>query len=201
MTGGASTMTDREAQRGRKATLATRRLVLRAFLAADAERLAELLDDFGVAGNLAHVPFPYAPADARRWLDSRPAVPGPRETAFAVATAADGLIGSVGFREESVGTVLGFWFGRPHWGQGYATEAAAAALAWYFDATGDERIASGAFADNPASLAIQTKLGFVETGRSMVHCLARGSAVEHVDTVLARPAFDEACRHLKVANR
>ena len=33
------------------------------------------------------------------------------------------------------------------------------------------------------------KLGFVETGRSTRHCLARGEELEHIDTELTREAY------------
>ena len=40
--------------------------------------------------------------------------------------------------------------------------------------------------DNPASLRVQTKLGFERIGTHMVRCLARGRDVEHIDTILTR---------------
>jgi len=38
-------------------------------------------------------------------------------------------------------------------------------------------------------LAIQTKLGFTQTGRSSLLCLARGAEVEHIDTQLTRSVW------------
>ena len=48
---------------------------------------------------------------------------------------------------------------------------------------------SGVFAFNAASLAVQKKLGFIETGRSRLHCLARAADLEHIDTELTRSAW------------
>jgi RimJ/RimL family protein N-acetyltransferase len=45
-------------------------------------------------------------------------------------------------------------------------------------------IHSGVFHFNAASLAIQKRLGFTETGRSWLLCLARDAEVEHIDTQL-----------------
>lgn len=175
--------------------LKTERLVLRGFEPTDAERLARLIGEFEVAGNLARVPYPYAVSDAKEWLASLPATPQPHRTTFAIDLGSDGLIGAVGFHEAHKGTALGYWLGRAWWGNGYAGEAAFAALQWYFDSTTEASVQSGAFHFNAASLAIQRKLGFVVTGRSMSHNRARNEEVEHIDTLLTREAF-EAVRHL-----
>ena len=66
------------------------------------------------------------------------------------------------------------------------TEATRAVVDWYFGATDAPRIRSGVFSFNKASLAVQRKLGFTETGSSRRHCLARGEEVRHIDTELSR---------------
>lgn len=175
--------------------LKTERLVLRGFEPAEAERLARLIGEFEVAGNLARVPYPYSVADAKEWLTSLPAMPQPHRTTFAIATENDGLIGAVGFHEADGAMELGYWLGRAWWGHLYAGEAAFAALQWLFSTTTEASVHSGAFHFNAASLAIQRKLGFVVTGRSMSHNRARNEEVEHIDTLLTREAF-EAVRHL-----
>lgn len=170
------------------AMLETSRLVLREPGMADAEAIAEYLNDFGVAGNLARVPHPYRLADARAWLRSRRTGMPPGETNFTIEVAGE-CAGAVGFHQGANGTILGYWLGRPFWGQGIMTEAAAQALDWFFERSDAERVLSGVFAFNAASLAVQRKLGFVETGRSKLHCLARGADLEHIDTELTRSAW------------
>lgn len=59
---------------------------------------------------------------------------------------------------------LGYWIGRPYWGGGQATAAAEATLAFGFD-TGLKALNAVCLEDNPASLRVLAKLGFVETGR------------------------------------
>jgi RimJ/RimL family protein N-acetyltransferase len=54
---------------------------------------------------------------------------------------------------------IGWRLGRSHWGQGFATEAAAAALQFGFEEQGLERIVSIAQVGNDASERIMTKLG------------------------------------------
>lgn len=171
-------------------SLATRRLTLRQPVLADAERLARHLDNFAVSGNLSRVPYPYRLADAKAWIRSwdpdRPA----SETGFVIDLPGEGLIGHVGFHPDEQGTVIGYWLGEPYWNRGLMTEAAAAALGWYFDTTTEPAIGSGVFHFNKASLAIQKKLGFTETGSSSRLCLARGEEVRHIDTRLTRATWE-----------
>ncbi len=58
----------------------------------------------------------------------------------------------------------GSWLGRRHQGQGYGTEMRAAVLALAFDHLGADQARSGAFTDNPASLAVSRKLGYRPDG-------------------------------------
>jgi RimJ/RimL family protein N-acetyltransferase len=69
------------------------------------------------------------------------------------------------------------------------SEAAAAAIDWYFGATDASVLYSGVFHFNAASLAIQRRLGFTETGRSSLLCLARNAELEHIDTKLTRSVW------------
>jgi len=170
--------------------LTTPRLRLRSPGIGDATRLTELLNNFAVSGNLTSVPHPYTVTDANTWLGSWRASPRPAETSFIIERIGEGAVGVLGFRAKQGDAHIGYWLGEPHWGHGLMTEATSAALTWYFGATTDDYITSGVFHFNMASLAIQQKLGFVETGRSTIHCLARSEDVEHIDTELTRDAFE-----------
>lgn len=171
-------------------TIRTKRLVLRPPRVDDVDAITVHLSDFEVAGNLARVPHPYARADALGWLLARPLSPQPGETAFMIETADGAVAGNVGFHERHDDAAqVGYYLGQPYWGRGLMTEALTAALDWYFAETGADKVGSGVFHFNAASLAIQRKLGFVETGRSQVRCLARGEDIEHIDTELTRAAF------------
>ena len=169
--------------------LTTRRLVLRPPRAEDAEPIARYLNDFAVSGNLARVPYPYHVSDARAWLRTRrPDLP-PAEMNFSIEAAGLGYVGHVGYHAAGSGPVIGYWLGRPFWGQGIMTEAAEACLDWFFATSAAPAVYSGVFHFNAASLAIQRKLGFTETGRSSLLCLARGVEVEHIDTQLTRSVW------------
>jgi len=89
----------------------------------------------------------------------------------------------------SIDPELGYWIAEDHWGHGYATEAARAILTWHFANSDADSVPCGAHHDNPASLNVQRKLGFVVTGREMRMAIARREEVELVKTMLTREAF------------
>jgi RimJ/RimL family protein N-acetyltransferase len=162
----------------------TERLFLRAPRLGDASAIAKGLNNFNVARFLTKVPFPYAEQDAENWISSL-SENAPEHRAFVVERDDTGVIGVIGLESE-----LGYWLAESHWGNGYATEAAAATLHWYFDATRAESITSGAHEDNPASLNVQRKLGFEVTGNQTKFCVSRNTDILLVKTFLTRAAFE-----------
>jgi ribosomal-protein-alanine N-acetyltransferase len=54
---------------------------------------------------------------------------------------------------------LGYWIGKPYWGRGYATEAAAAVLDFAFGPLALHRVEATHFTRNPASGRVMEKLG------------------------------------------
>lgn len=164
-------------------TLCTARLTLRLPVAGDAPAIARGLNNFAVARWLGPVPFPYGETDAHHWLGSLPAEQVPLDCNFAIDLHGHGLVGCISHRDE-----IGYWLAEPFWGQGLATEAAAAVIAWHFD-HGVPQIRSGIIVGNDASLNVQHKLGFVQTGTSTMYSRPLGRQVDRVDTLLTRDAF------------
>jgi RimJ/RimL family protein N-acetyltransferase len=164
----------------------TRRLVLRGHCPTDAEPIARYLNNYAVAANLATVPYPYARADAEWWLDRQSPDLPPDETGFAIELPGAGYIGNAGFHLTEGRTELGYWLAEPFWHRGLMSEAAGAVIDWYFESGFGPVVYCGAFHFNKASLAVQKKLGFAQTGTSHRHCLARGEEVRHIDTQLSR---------------
>ena len=175
-------------------TLHTRRLILRQPRPDDAPRITRLMNNFRVAGCLSRVPYPYTEADALSWLKLQRIDNGPDRTSFAVELPGEGLIGICAFHPDVQGIVIGYWLGEAFWSRGFMTEAATTALDWYFTATTATHIGCGAFAFNRASLAVQKKLGFTETGSSWRLCLARKQEVRHIDTELTRANWERRRR-------
>ena len=159
----------------------TERLHLRPFRHADAAEFAHLAGDWAVAAMTSDIPYPFSAAQAVGWL--RP-VRG--EVRFAVEREGR-LIGGAGYYRRPSGVAeLGFWLGRPWWGQGYATEAARAVVRHGF---GNRRLpgfSSARFSDNAASARVLDKLGFEVVGRGTIACAARGHDVEAITYWLDR---------------
>lgn len=159
-------------------TIRTRRLTLRPFEEADARRVAYLAGDYDVAKMCGRVPHPYTMAAAYDFLSimERGRATG-AEYAFAVTAPIDGVIGACGVMRtgeaDSRAFELGYWFGVPYWGQGYASEAGRGLMDWARDQLGAEVFMAGHFADNPASGNVLRKLGFVPTGSQDLFGLAR----------------------------
>jgi RimJ/RimL family protein N-acetyltransferase len=68
-------------------------------------------------------------------------------------------------RPEGGETELGYMFLPQAWGQGYATEAGAAALDWFTGTRPGEPVVLSTQTENAASLRIAAKLGFTEVER------------------------------------
>ncbi|GEN98982.1 N-acetyltransferase [Novosphingobium sediminis] len=164
--------------------LATRRLILRKPVPADSVAIIDAVGDWDVARNLSLVPHPYGAAEVHFFLEEVVTA----DWGWAITWAGEEkLLGVVGLSpaEDGTSAELGYWLGRAHWGQGIATEAVRAVVNFAFDKLSLEKITSGHFKDNPASGKVLAKLGFVETGRSMRPCLARGGPVASIDVVLS----------------
>jgi len=165
----------------------TERLVLRSVSTEDVDAIVAGIGDLDVSRMLARVPHPYRRSDAFGFIT---AVRAARGQDIALTVLAEGaVIGGLGLTGVRTEREFGYWFAKPAWGKGYATEAGHGFLAWLFDEVGLDIVRSGVFHDNPASLNVQHKLGFQRIGTHMARCLARGHDVEHIDTLLTRDRY------------
>ncbi len=158
--------------------LHTDRLTLRPGTSADAAELTAAIAHWDVARMLGRLPWPYTLDHAQGWL----ARPKPAERPEPLITLRDtgAILGGVGLLDLDE-VELGYWLTPPAWGRGYATEAARAMMAFARDTLGLRRLASGHFADNPASGRVLAKAGFRPTGVDGTrHSLARGGEVPFV---------------------
>jgi ribosomal-protein-alanine N-acetyltransferase len=159
-------------------TIRTKRLLLRPFEEADARRVAYLAGEYDVAKMCGRVPHPYTMASAYDFIDmTRAGRDSGAEHAFAVTAPIDGLVGSCGVMrvggEDSATWEIGYWFGMPYWGLGYASETARALMDWAREQLGAKTFAAGHFVDNPASGNVLRKLGFAPCGGQNLFSLAR----------------------------
>lgn len=149
----------------RSPVIATRRLTLRAPEASDAPRIAALASDFAIPKMTTRMPWPYALADAEAFVRQVQAQDWSRNATFALDHEEAGVIGVLGFFPDPDGRLeVGYWIGRPYWGQGLATEALRGALGWSASDWRRKLVVAGHFADNPASGQVLIKAGFLYTG-------------------------------------
>jgi RimJ/RimL family protein N-acetyltransferase len=157
--------------------LETERLLLRPARAADISDFVPLLNDFDVAKNLSPVPHPYTEDDACAFIVRvNYGLRTGTDYIFAVLLRPSCFIGLCGVH-PSGNWELGYWYGKPYWGNGYATEAGSRVVAFAFENLNAEKLKSGWFHDNPKSGRVLEKLGFTLAGEAERNCLARGCAV------------------------
>ncbi len=176
----------------------TRRLLLREITLADMDFVAAMLGDLEV---MRFWPSPCSRAEAAEWVQKQQERYGrdghgywlalDRQTGAPVGQA--GLLMSTVDGRTEPG--LGYMLHRPFWGRGYATEAAAATLAWAFETRGYDRVICLVRPENVPSLRVAWRLGLkperyttykglahlvlVATGRDGPHsrpCPATGNA-------------------------
>jgi RimJ/RimL family protein N-acetyltransferase len=130
--------------------------------------LQPLLEDPAISET---TPFPYPyPADgAERYIEEAAALRAAgTKYVFAVCKADGAAIGMALLKDVDLSAgagELGYWIGRPYWGGGHATRAAAETLAFGFGTLGLRAISAVCLETNTASLRVLDKLGFVPTGR------------------------------------
>lgn len=171
--------------------LVTKRLTLRPPHEVDIDDIAEFIGNRKVSRMLHRVPHPYFPKDAEDWIGqvSRNIGAG-LDMAFTIHR--ERLIGVMTLEGFDGVPQLGYWLAEPWWGKGFATEAGAAVLAHAFKTRNVDRVVSGVFKDNPASLNVQKKLGFKLAGNGSLWSPARGEMVEDFKTELTRRDFANA---------
>jgi len=163
--------------------LHTDRLTLRPFRLGDAGAFVALAGDPAVARMTSDIPHPLYVWQCRRWLRQARG-----EVRFAIERD-DNLIGGVGYfcHRHRIGE-LGFWLGRPYWGEGLATEAARAVVRYAFTDGRLTSLTSANFIDNPASARILSKLAFAANGQMRTMSVARGHEVDGTTWRLNREA-------------
>jgi RimJ/RimL family protein N-acetyltransferase len=142
--------------------IVTARLVLAKPTLAHVPKMAVLANNRRIYEVLSRLPHPYDESHGRHFVES--IARGPEEHAWCI-TLRGHFIGTVGlhFLPERL-PELGYWLGEPHWGQGYATEAARAAVSAARNA-GARGLRSRALLSNEASRRVLRKVGFLDVGK------------------------------------
>jgi [ribosomal protein S5]-alanine N-acetyltransferase len=142
--------------------------LLRPWRQGDAPSLARHADNPRVSSCLRDLfPSPYTIDDAHRFIAMATGPDHGLLFAIEVGGEAVGGIGILPLADVYRGTAeIGYWLSEPFWGKGIATGAVRATVPVAFDQTGVVRIQAGIFANNPASMRVLEKCGFV---REAVH--------------------------------
>jgi [ribosomal protein S5]-alanine N-acetyltransferase len=159
-----------ERKRLDQSVLFTDRLLLRRYLPTDIPALVSLIGAREVAETTLRIPHPYTAEDARELL--RQVKNEKTFTRFAIVLReTQELCGGLGLNLEPAHdrAEVGYWVGVPHWGQGYATEAAREAVRFGFAQLRLNRIYASCFVGNRASQRVLEKIGFEYEGRLRQH--------------------------------
>jgi ribosomal-protein-alanine N-acetyltransferase len=137
--------------------------ILRAWEESDAAALVKHANNRRVASSLRDgFPHPYTPGDARNWLAM---VGNNREDvilAIEVMGEAAGGIGLHGMKDVyRYNSEIGYWLSEAHWGKGIMTEAVGALVKYAFEETHWLRLFAAVYENNPASMRVLEKNGFV----------------------------------------
>jgi ribosomal-protein-alanine N-acetyltransferase len=113
------------------------------------------------------LPYPYPDNGAREWVWYILGQPEPTEERPFAILHNETVVGVCGFKDVSVEkdmAELGYWIGRPFWGQGYATAGGRLAVDVAFNEWGLKSLFATPLVRNHASCRVLEKLGFEFTG-------------------------------------
>lgn len=138
-------------------------------------------DDFddliAYADTSARFPYPYSGGDGRGWLEAAVRDPHGRW-----ALELDGhVIGGVSLESAGDGiSELGYWLGSEHWRRGIMTRVVARFASEAMREFHLHRLLATVYADNPASMRVLEKAGFVRGAAKKSAIVESGEPLELV---------------------
>ena len=136
--------------------LETQRLLIRPFRMADLAAFAEIVGDPDVMRYIGDG-SPLSPTQAKERMEKH--ILSQKENGYSryavCLQESQQLIGQCGFMDFEGTIDIGWWYGRPYWGKGYATEAAQAVLGYARESLSFVCLC---YTDNVASLRVIQKL-------------------------------------------
>jgi RimJ/RimL family protein N-acetyltransferase len=108
--------------------------------------------------------------DAKRWIQQQD---NSKSLTWAITQKNNeelvGAIGLMNYEKEYQHAEMGYWIGKPFWGEGIATEAAETVLNYGFDSLKLNRIHAHHFSRNSSSGRVLTKIGMRHEGTLRQH--------------------------------
>ena len=129
-------------------------------------------NDLEVLRSLSFLPYPLTAEFLEGWIDGQP-------DAFLWLLATRGRdgqpVGVAGIHpDDDGGAEIGFWIGRDHWGQGYASEIADAVVG-LARSRGYRPVWALVLPENAASIRVLKKTGFIRDGEASRKYRLRGT--------------------------
>ena len=154
-------------------TIETERLRLRRFKQTDADRVAEICNDYAVYKGTLALPHPYTKECAEEWI-ARHDENFEKEyyLDYAITDKNSGtLYGCIGMglNAKDKNAELGYWMDKKYWVNVYATEAAEAMIQFAFEIKKYHRVHARHFASNPASGRVMQKCHMTYEGTMKEH--------------------------------
>jgi len=131
----------------------------------DLESLIEFAGDEEVVRWTAAIPHPFSEADGRAYIE---ASQQENRLVFAVEEIASGdFIGCIRIDAEAAVGDIGYWVARPHWGKGYAGEAAKRITRLAFEALELTALEAEVMQGNLVSEKVLLAAGFEKSGEAV----------------------------------
>ena len=173
--------------------LETARLWLRWPRASDAAAVQRYSSKWEVAQYTAHIPHPYPPGTAERFIfAARAANASGRDLTLMIAPQAgkQEAFGAISVQGRGVDRLtLGYALSPEAWGRGYGSEAVEAMVNAAFTLTPSVEINVDVRTENPASRRVLEKNGFTHMSRGLQGAPARGGMVACDHMQLKRSAW------------
>ena len=158
--------------------LHSERLLMRPFRMKDAGEVQRLAGDRDVSKTTLSIPHPYEDGMAETWIASHPeSLKAGTNIVYAMVEKLDDfLVGAINvdIEQKHRRGEFGYWVGKPFWGRGYCTEAAAVLLGFCFGPLGLHRVHARYLAGNPASGRVMEKIGMRYEGCLRQHVERNG---------------------------
>jgi RimJ/RimL family protein N-acetyltransferase len=166
-------------------TLQLARCTLRQWALEDWPALMKYAGNRAVQRNMYDLfPHPYTERDAREWAGGRWRHAGSAWAIEVAGEAGSEAVGGCGITPDSkpcsCSAEFGYWLGEPFWGRGIATEVAGALADYALKLHGITRVYATVHTDNPASMRVLEKNGFMREGLLAASALKDGTPIDRV---------------------
>lgn len=139
---------------------------IRRLRSSDKQELAKLANNKKIWDNLRdYFPYPYNESDAEFFIQSTEQENPKQNYGIEYRGKLCGVIGLIVQKDVyKKSAELGYWIGEAYWGKGVATKAVELITEYGFDKLGLNRIYTGVFEYNIASMKVLEKNGFEKEG-------------------------------------